>query len=221
MVERHSHVADSPDPRRLGMEWFLDAVFPNGRTVTIRGFARDCETSECPGGFRYVKSAPDSCRVLGKQATVLFSSNENVRTPSVTPVPVVSPERAPQILSNLPCLMSIATRSLGRLTDKWRAATSSPWFPLLCAGVSFAVLLVVTGAFAGMALTKQPVRMDMTAGPGVGAITLREQPKLIRWSYDNDPIATLIERTSHPEPPEPLPPTPEEVERALRRLMFP
>src|SRR4029077_12153178 len=81
MVERCNHVADSPDPRRLGMEWFLDAAFPNGRTVTVRGFAGGFEASECPEGFRDIRSVPDNCRALSAQAAILSSTNENARAP--------------------------------------------------------------------------------------------------------------------------------------------
>ena len=69
-----------------------------------------------------------------------------------------------------------------------------------------------------MALTKQPVRMDMTE---VRAITPRGQFQLIKRNYDNDPIAMLIERASHPEATDPasLPSKSDEVERDLRRLL--
>jgi hypothetical protein len=111
---------------------------------------------------------------------------------------------------------------LKRLSEKWRATTSSPWFALLCAGLSFAVLLVLTGAFAGAALTKQPVRMDMTE---VRSVSPRDRFQLFERDYDNDPIATLIEQTSHPEATDigsATPPRrPEEVERDLRRLLLP
>ena len=85
------------------------------------------------------------------------------------------------------------------------------------AGVSFADLLVLTGAFVGMALTKQPVRMDMTERPRIGAITPREQSQLIERHYDNDLIAVLIELTSQLEGtsvgPASLSTKPQEVER--------
>jgi hypothetical protein len=236
MVERRSHVADSPEPRRLGMEWFLDAVFPNGRTVTIRGFAGS-EASECPGSFRYVKSAPDNCHALNAQAAIAASSNENARASGLAIVAATLFERAKKIWSHssgrsfdvqtypaavewsvaLACgLASLASRSRGRLGEKWKSAVSSPWFALLCAGVSFAVLLLLTGAFAGMALTKQPARTDMTGGPPIAAITPREQSQLLERKYDNDLIAVLIELTSHPGAtgvgPASLPTTPEEAE---------
>ena len=237
MVERRSHVADSPQPRRLGMEWFLDAVFPNGRTVTIRGFAGS-EASECPGSFRYVKSAPDNCHALNAQAAIPASSNENARAFGLAIVAATLLERAKKIGRHasgrgfdvqtcpaavewsvaLACgLASLASRSRGRLGEKWKSAVSSPWFALLCAGVSFAVLLLLTGAFAGMALTKQPARMDMTGGPPIAAITPREQSQLLERKYDNDLIAVLIELTSHPGAtgagPASLSTTPEELER--------
>jgi hypothetical protein len=209
MVERRSQFADSRDPRRLRTEWFLDALFPNGKTVAISGFAEGSEGNECPEGFRYIRSAPDNYCAFITQAAILSSTNENVQAPTLPAIPEPF------------ALTSVATKSVRRLSEKWKASTSSPWFALMCAGCSFAVLLVLTGAFAGMALTKQPVRMDMTAGPRIGTITPRDKFQIIQWNYDNDPIAMLIERTSHPEPPAPLPPTPEEVERELRRLLFP
>jgi hypothetical protein len=206
MVERRSHVADSLDPRRPGIEWFLDVVFPNGSTVTLRGFAGGFEASKCPEDFRYIRSIPDNCRDFSKQVAILSSINANVRAPTLPAIPEPF------------ALTSVTIRSVRRLSEKWRAATSSPWFALVCAGCSFAVLLLLTGAFVGMALTKQPVRMDVIAEPRIGVIMARDKFQLIQWNYDSDPLAMLIERTSHPEPPALPPPTPGEVERELRRL---
>jgi hypothetical protein len=176
MVERSSRVADSPDPRRLGTEWFLDAVFPNGKTVTIRGLARESEASERPVSFRYVKSTCDGRGGLGAQAAIggqLFPANLDVA------------------IASTPGLTAPVAKTPTRLSEKWRAATSSPWFPLLCAGGSFAALLVFTAVLAGAALTKQPARIDMTV-PRVEASTAERR-------NDDDPIAMLIERISVPE----------------------
>jgi hypothetical protein len=121
MVERRGQFVDSPDPRRLGMQWFLDV------------------------------------------------------------------------------LVSAANKSLKRLSNKSRAATSSPWFALICAGCCFAALLVFTGALAGMALTKQPGRTDMIAGPRIGGITSREKSPPIERNFDSDLIAILIDLTAREE----------------------
>ena len=96
-------------------------------------------------------------------------------------------------------LVSVANKSLKRLSDKSRAATSSPWFALICAGCCFAALLVFTGALAGMALTKQPGRTDMIAGPRIGGITSREKSQQIERNFDSDLIAILIDLTSREE----------------------
>jgi hypothetical protein len=96
-------------------------------------------------------------------------------------------------------LASLASKSLSRLREKWENAASSPWFALLCAGVGFAVLLLLTGAFAGMALTKQPGRTNMTAEPRIEAITSRGKSQAFERNYDKDLIAVLIELTSREE----------------------
>jgi len=119
MVEHSSHVVESPDPRRSGTKWFLDAVFPNDKPT-------------------------------------------------------------------------FWDHALTRLIEKWRAATLSPWFALLCAAGSFAALLVFTGVLAGLALTKQPTRIDMMTAP-------RVEDRMAERNYDDDPIALLIERTSLPD----------------------
>src|SRR5262249_28752634 len=121
-------------------------------------------------------------------------------------------------LEALACgLALLMSGPLRRLSEKWKNATSSPWLALLCAGVSFAALLVLTGAFVGMAFSKQPVRMDVTEGSRIEATTPREQSQLRERAYDNDLIAILIELTSPPESPsiEPasLPTRPEEAEK--------
>jgi hypothetical protein len=229
MVERRSHVADSPDQQRSGTEWFLDAVFPNGKTITIRGFAGESEASECPGSFPYLGPAWADRGGLGAPATVLSSNNENARVLDSILVPAMSPERTAQVSSHtngsgldgqtfpatLKSLMPstsrlalLASTSLTRFSEKWRTATTGPWFALMCAGASFAALLLLAGAFAGVALTKQPVRLDMTEGPRIGAITPREQSQLSERNYDADLIALLIELTSYPSATRP-----EEAER--------
>ena len=188
MVERSSHVAESPDPGRSGTEWFLDAVFPNGKTVTIRGFAAESEASERPVSFRYAKSTCDGGG-LGAH-TAATSRRSTARASAATPVPAtLVAANAPE-----PGLTALASKTLTRLSEKWRAATASPWFALLCAGGSFAVLLVFTGVLAGLAVTQQPARIDMTTVPRVE--TMRSER-----DYDHDPIAMLIDRTSVPEGP--------------------
>jgi hypothetical protein len=220
MVEHRSHVADCPDPRRLGMEWFLDAVFPNGKIVAIRGFAGGSEASECPGSFRYIKSTRDIGSGPGAQATILSSENSNVRALGLAAVAAALSKRMKQVWKHvngrrfdvqtspaalkcsiaLACgLASIASGSLSRLRDKWENATSSPRFALLCAGVSFAALLLLTGAFAGMALTKQSRRSDMITERRIGGITSREKSQPIARNFDSDLIAVLIELTSREE----------------------
>jgi hypothetical protein len=222
MVERRSHVTDCPDQQRSGMQWFLDAAFPNGETVTIRAFTGESEASECPVGFRYLKSIRDNRSDLSAQTPILSPSNLNALASGLATVAAALSERTKQIWSHvngrglgvsthLAVLersvalgygpASLASRSLTRLNEKWKNATSTPWFALLCAGVSFAALLVFTGAIAGVALTKQPVRMDMVPEARIEASAQREQfqPKPTARSYDNDPIATLIELTSHRE----------------------
>ena len=220
MVERRSNLPDSHDPRRLGMEWFLDALFPNGKTVAIRGFAEGSEGSECSGRFRYVKSTRDHRSGPSAQAPILSPDNANARTPRLAIIAAVLSERAKQVWRHvngrgfdvqtclaafgwsieLACgLASLVSRPLIRLREKWENAISSPWFPLLCASVSFAVLLLLTGAFTGMALTKQPGRANMTAEPRIRAMTSPEKSQPIERNVDSDLIAVLIELTSHEE----------------------
>jgi hypothetical protein len=163
MVEL-SHVADCSNPRRSGPGWFLDALFPNGKTV----------------------------------------NNANARTPGLATVAATLSERTKTIWRHMngrsvdvqAGLASLVPRSLNRVSEKWESATSSPWFALLCATVSFAVLLLLTGAFAGMALTKQPARTNMTAEPRTEAMTGRAKSQPIERIHDNDLIAVLIELTS-------------------------
>jgi hypothetical protein len=183
MVERRSHVADSADPRRSGTGWFLNALFPNGKTAAIKGFAEGSGGSECPG--------------LATVAAALSEPTKKVwRHVDGGGFAVQTCLAALELSIGLACgFASSASRLLTRLREKWENATTSPWFALLCASVSFAALLVLAGAFTGMALTKQPGRM----GPRIGAITPCVQSQSIERKYDNDPIATLIELTSHPE----------------------
>ena len=169
------------------------------------------------------------------QAAILSSNNENAQASGLTTAAAALSERTKQVWSHVSgrgfdvqtCLAALEALACGLaflmsgslrwLSEKWKNATSSPWLALLCAGASFAALLVLTGAFAGMALTKQPVRMDITEGPRIGAITPREQPQLIDRNCDYDPIALIIELTSHPEATSAesawLPTKPQEVER--------
>jgi hypothetical protein len=95
-------------------------------------------------------------------------------------------------------LASLVSRSVTRLREKWENATPRPWFVLLCAS-GFAVLLLLTGGFAGMALTKQPSRTNMTVEPRTGGMTWRAKSQPIERNYDNDLIAVLIELTSREE----------------------
>ena len=235
MVDRSSHVAESPNPRRLGTEWFLDAVFPNGRAVTIRGLAGESEAGECSGSFRYVKSTCGSRGWLSPQAAVPVSRPFNARASDSPPVEATLPGRTKLVWSpmngtgldgqTLPAtferspsgLISLPFKSLRWLSEKWRAATSSPWFALVCAAGSFVALIAFTGVLAALALTVQPAGTDMVTGLRVGASMQHERPQAIERDYDNDPIAVLIERTSRPAGlgvgPASLSPTPAEVER--------
>jgi hypothetical protein len=105
MVERSSDVAESPDRARSGTEWFLAAVFPNGKTVAIRGFARESEGSERPVSFRYVKS---TCDVKARASvSTLPATLEAANAPA-------------------PGLTTLASKTLARLSEKWKAATLSP-----------------------------------------------------------------------------------------------
>jgi hypothetical protein len=187
MVERRSHVAEGPD-RRLGTEWFLDAVFPNGKTVSIRASARASEAN-------FLSSSNENARASGSSI-----ANGAIRTNQAS---MATCERRGFGVQTclavfgwsieLACgLAFLVSRPLIRLRK-------SPWFPLLCAGVSFAVLLLLTGAFTGMALTKQPGRTNMTAESRIEAITSREKSQPVERNFDSDLIAVLIELTAREE----------------------
>jgi len=51
MAENSSHVTDNPDPRRSGAEWFLNAVFPNGKTVSTEGLRETLRRANAPPTF--------------------------------------------------------------------------------------------------------------------------------------------------------------------------
>jgi hypothetical protein len=96
-------------------------------------------------------------------------------------------------------LASLVAKALSRVREKCENAASSPWFALLCASVSFAVLLLLTGVLTGMALTKQPGRTNMLVEPRIGGITSRGKSESFERNYDNDMIGVLIELTSRQE----------------------
>jgi len=215
MVKRHSLVVEGPASKGLGTEWFLEAVFPNGKAVVIRGLATD-DASECPGSFRYLKSTGDNPGDISAQTAIPASTLLNARASGSAPVSALLAARTREVssyedrtdldgqtfagsfersIASASGLTSPAPKSLGRLREKWMAVTLSPWFPLMCAGVSFATLLVFTGILAGLAFTKQPVRVDTITWPGIGASTQHEQAQPTERNYANDPIAILIERT--------------------------
>jgi len=185
MVELCGHVADCSDPRRSGMGWFLDALLPNGKTLTrASGLATVAATLS--------EQTKTICRhVNGKRFDVQTC--------------LTALRRSIELARGLASLMS---RPLNRIREKLENATSSPWFALSCASVSFAVLLLLTGAFTGMALVKQPGRTNMMVEPRTEAMTWRAKSPPIERNYDNDLIAVLIELTSredvkmeHPAPP--------------------
>jgi hypothetical protein len=158
MVEHHSQFADPPDPRRLGTEWFLDAVFPNGKIIAIRGFAEESETSECSGSFGYIKSTRDVCTGPSDQI-ILSSANSNAQVCGSTAVAAALSQPANSKHVNgrrfdvQTCLAaldwsialarglaSLVPRSLRQLWEKCPKATSSPSFALLCASVSLVLV---------------------------------------------------------------------------------
>jgi hypothetical protein len=211
MVERRSQLVDCPARRRLGTEWFLDAVFPNGKIIALRGFAEQSETSECSG--RYIKSTRDA-RTRPSDQIILPSANSNAQVCGSTVVaaalsqPATSKHVDGRRFDVQTCLAaldwsialarglaSLVPRSLSRLGKKYPKATSSPWFALLCASVCFAPLLLFTGLFTGMAITKQPGRTNMIAEPRTGGMTWHAKSPPIERNYDNDLIAVLIELT--------------------------
>jgi hypothetical protein len=213
MDERCSHVAESPKRRRLGTGWSLDAVFPNGETVMIRGIARECEASELPSSFRHLKSTcANSGGDLGARAALARdlrakASDSTVAAPSPTRTGQVPshvndtvlegqpfPETVEWPIPSAPGLIALASKIRTRVSEKWRAETSNPWFALLCASSSFAALLAFTIILAGVALTKQPARSGVVTVP-------RAEIRMIERNHDDDPIAALIEQTSAPEGP--------------------
>jgi hypothetical protein len=60
-------------------------------------------------------------------------------------------------------------------------------------------LLLLTGVFTGMAITKQPAGTNMAAEPRTDAMTWHAKSQPIGRSHDNDLIAVLIELTSRDE----------------------